>query len=132
VSTDRATQLSHLGRLAAALAGSGVSAEVNAAISRPCLRVAITATPARCERVYCDRTDDAVWMFSWQWDEAIGSAWELRDRCNELEHSIAKLDAEDKRLPRLLGELNMIIAVQEDRAGTPLCFVRDKPQGVIA
>jgi hypothetical protein len=77
VSTDRATQLSHLGRLAAALAGSDVSAEVNATISRPYLRVAIVPTPAKCERVYCDRTDDAVWIFSWQWDEAIGSAWEL-------------------------------------------------------
>jgi hypothetical protein len=77
VSTDRATQLNHLGRLAAALAGSDVSAEVNATISRPYVCVAIAATPAMCERVYCDRTDDAVWTFSWQWDEAIGSAWEL-------------------------------------------------------
>ena len=70
-------QLNHLGRLAAALAGSDVSAEVNAAVSRPYLRVAIAAMPAGCERVYCDRTDDAAWTFSWQWDEAIGSAWEL-------------------------------------------------------
>jgi len=58
--------------------------------------------------------------------------WELRDRRDDLERIIPKLDAEDKRLPRLLGELNMVIAVQEDRAGTPLCFVRDKPQGAIA
>jgi len=77
VSTDRATQLNHLGRLAAALAGSDGSAEVNATTSRPYLRVTVAATPAMCERVYCDRTDDGVWMFSWRWDEAIGSAWEL-------------------------------------------------------
>ena len=74
---DRATQLNHLGRLAAALAGSDVTAEVNATISRPYLRAALAATPATGERVYCDRTDDAVWTFSWQRDEAIGSAWEL-------------------------------------------------------
>jgi hypothetical protein len=57
---------------------------------------------------------------------------ELRDRRDELERIIPELDAEDTRLPWLLGELNMIFAVQEDRAGTPLCFVRDKPQGAIA
>jgi hypothetical protein len=77
VTPDRATQLNHLGRLAAALAGSDASAEVNATTSRPYLRVTVAAMPAMCECVYCDRTDDGVWMFSWQWDEAIGSAWEL-------------------------------------------------------
>jgi hypothetical protein len=60
------------------------------------------------------------------------ATWELRDRRDELERIIPELDAEDTRLPWLLGELNMIFAVQEDRAGTPLCFVRDKPQGAIA
>ena len=59
------------------------------------------------------------------------ATWELRDRRDELERIIPELGAEDKRLPRLMGELNMVIAVQEDRAGTPLCFVRDKPQGAI-
>ena len=60
------------------------------------------------------------------------TTWELRNRRDELERTFRELGAEDERLPRLLGELNMIIAVQEDRAGTPLCFVRDKPQGAIA
>jgi hypothetical protein len=60
------------------------------------------------------------------------ATWELRNRREELERIIPELAAEDTRLPRLLGELNMIIAVQEDRAGTPLCFVRDKPNGAIA
>jgi hypothetical protein len=60
------------------------------------------------------------------------ATWELRNRRDELERIIPKLGAEDKRLKRLLGELNMILAVQEDRAGTPLCFVRDKPQAAIA
>jgi hypothetical protein len=77
VTADRATQLNHLRRLATALAGDDVTAEVNATTSGPYLRVAIAATPAVCERVYCDRTDDGVWRFSWQRDEAIGSAWEL-------------------------------------------------------
>jgi hypothetical protein len=77
VTTDRATQLNHLRRLAAALADDNVTAEVNATISGPYLRVSNAAIPANWERVCCDRTDDAVWTFSWQRDEAIGSAWEL-------------------------------------------------------
>lgn len=60
------------------------------------------------------------------------ATWELRDRRDELERGIPEPGAEDRRLRRLLGELNLIIAVQEDRAGTPLCFVRDKPHQVIA
>jgi hypothetical protein len=60
------------------------------------------------------------------------ATWELRDRRDELERGIPELGAEDRRLLRLLGELNLIIAVQEDRAGTPLCFVRDKPSGAMA
>jgi len=59
------------------------------------------------------------------------ATWELRDRRAELERIFREPGAGDERLPRLLGELNMIIAVQEDRAGTPLCFVRDKPQAAI-
>jgi len=62
----------------------------------------------------------------WTPDELV--TWELRDRREKLEHRLLANLCTDELRPAFRARLNLIYAQQEERAGTALSYVRDKPQ----
>lgn len=69
--------LTHLERLATELQRQGFTAQLNGAVSKPCLQVANADTPTLNERVYCEPAADDSWVFWWPWKQPIGSAADL-------------------------------------------------------
>ena len=63
-----------------------------------------------------------------EWTPDELATWELRDRREQLERRLRANLCSDEQRPVFRARLNLIYAQQEERAGTQLSYVRDKPR----
>ena len=70
-------QVSHLERLADALASQGFVTKLSYGATHPYVRVTNSRSQQLTERVLCRQAGDGGWHFWWPWQQPIGPVGEL-------------------------------------------------------